>query len=197
MTRDPGAASVVVLTGLSGTSIIGAAAASTDPAQPILWTAAGLGALAAIYRLLHIGEIGRGLLHFLRDYNGEPARPGQDARPGLPERIAKIERQTHEIKGRDAQLVVALDQVVEESRTVGGKVDRIDGRIGLLDGRVTDHRRRNDEQASLLREELERRANDLERRLEERNRAVDEKLERLSKDVRRNYPDPPGAGDEP
>ena len=37
---------------------------------------------------------GRKLMHFIDDVAGEPARPGFEARPGLMERVARIE---HEI----------------------------------------------------------------------------------------------------
>lgn len=156
-----------------------------SPAEPLIWIAGALTALGVIYRFLHVGEIVRGILNFLRDYNGEPARPGVPARPGLPDRIAKIESQTHEIKGRDAQLVVALEQLASSANENGLKIDRLDERVINLDERVTDHRRRNEEQVRVLRDELERRATDLEQQLSARNDVVDRRLAGISDDLLR------------
>lgn len=181
-----------VLLGTTAAVTVGAAASqhAGSPFQPILWTAGILTALGVIYKALHIGEVLRDLRSlarlsklqetFLADWNGEPARPGADARPGLPDRIAKIEKQTHEIKGRDAQLVVALEVLADSARDNGAKIDRLDERVIGLDERVTDHRRRNDATAELLRVELERRAAELAVRLDEHNQQVDDRLAGIS-----------------
>jgi hypothetical protein len=160
-------------------------AETAGPLQPVLWTAGVLTAVGVIYRFFHVGEIVRGILNFLRDYHGEPARPGVEARPGLPERLARIESQTGEIKGRDLQLLTELKRLARSADDNGEKIDRLDERVITLDERVTDHRRRNEEQAAVLRAELERRATELEARLQERNSNLDARLDRISDDLLR------------
>lgn len=50
------------------------------------------------YKLRKLSEP---LSNFLRDWNGEPARPGVPERPGVMARIARIENQTRDIVARD------------------------------------------------------------------------------------------------
>lgn len=176
---------MTVLGGLTSTAFAAAIAHATNPAEPILWTAAVLTALGVIYRLLHLGEIVRGLLLIVRQWHGEKGAPGIPARMSIPEIIDYQSKQLHEIKGRDAQLVVALEQLAQSANDNGVKIDRLDERVIGLDERVTDHRRRNEDQARVLREELERRAADLEAKLLQRNEVVDARLADLSDDLLR------------
>lgn len=158
------------------TSVAAATSEMPSPGATVLWLAGLLAAIASIYKLLHLGEMFRGTRNFLADYNGEPQRPGFEGRKGLPERITSIEQHMNEVKGAMPSLAQALSDLAETSTSNGEKIDK-------LDQRVTDHRRRNDEQATLLRTELERRARELESRTDQRNAEVDGKLERLANDL--------------
>jgi predicted acylesterase/phospholipase RssA len=59
-------------------------------------TILSIGAICAA--IAAIGLVARGIYRFLRrvdafltDWNGEPARPGREARPSMPERVARVE----------------------------------------------------------------------------------------------------------
>jgi len=55
--------------------------------------ATGLGLLALIGKVVRwMLRTWKRITDFLDDWNGEPARPGVEARPGFPERIARLER---------------------------------------------------------------------------------------------------------
>lgn len=75
-------------------------------------------------------------LAFFREWNGEPARPGHEAVPSVPEQLATLDQRTRRI----------------ELATTSN-----DDKLSRLDARVTDHRRRNELQISALRTEIERR----------------------------------------
>lgn len=54
--------------------------------------AAGLGLLALIGKVVRwMLRTWKRITDFLDDWNGEPPRPGVDARPGFPDRIASLE----------------------------------------------------------------------------------------------------------
>lgn len=115
-------------------------------------------AVAATWRSMGLGSLLRGTRLFLLDWFGEPARPGVEARPSFPERMADVERRVatvdertgqlnHEMRGeltsRLTMLAFTVDQLHVHST---GTTDRLQA----LDARVSDHRRRNDEQIRLL-----------------------------------------------
>jgi hypothetical protein len=182
--------SVYVATGVG--TVAATAAQSLDPTAALLWTAAVCGALAAIWRFFGITNAWRAWRArvirqrtFYLDWYGEPARPGVEPRPGVPEQVAYLGKQMHEIKGRDTQLAEGLQELTRWSRENGQKLDRLDERVIAADTRITDHRRRNEEQARVLRDDLEARANALEMSLEARNRKVDERLDTISDDLLR------------
>lgn len=55
--------------------------------------AGGFGLLVMIGRAVGwVLRTWKRLTDFLDDWNGEPARPGVEARPGFPERIARLEK---------------------------------------------------------------------------------------------------------
>ncbi|GIH70355.1 hypothetical protein [Sphaerimonospora thailandensis] len=57
------------------------------------------GALTLVWKGLRFGmRIYRRIEKFLDDWQGEPARPGVEARPGFPERIAALEAESAEVK---------------------------------------------------------------------------------------------------
>jgi hypothetical protein len=65
----------------------------TDPGALVIYTGAVLAALAGIGRwiVLPSFRLARAIWHFLEGWNGEPARDGQPAVPGLLERVHRIE----------------------------------------------------------------------------------------------------------
>ena len=100
--------------------------------QWILAAAGGIvvlaAALASIAKL--IGVVDRGMKRanqFLDDWGGEPARPGYAARPGMPERLERIEtsqaRTEIRLDNVEAQLTPANGAV---SGTLRDTVDRIE-----------------------------------------------------------------------
>ncbi|MEU1883442.1 hypothetical protein ABZ470_39565 [Streptosporangium sp. NPDC020072] len=65
------------------------------------------GASALVWRGLRLAaRKTRRLTHFLDDWQGEPARPGVEARPGIPERLQKIESELRRNSGTSLRDVV-------------------------------------------------------------------------------------------
>jgi hypothetical protein len=66
--------------------------------QVLVWVGSAVGAVTVVLTAWRVvikpiaGAVRR-VVHFLDDWFGEPARPGQEARPGIPDRIAAIEHQ--------------------------------------------------------------------------------------------------------
>lgn len=167
---SPFAEAALIATGVG--TVIGAVTADGMAQAPtatavLLWAAGVVTAVGVLWKFFHVGEILKGTRNFLKDYNGEPARPGAEARPGLPERLAKIEHHTHETKAAFPAMVVALDELQRWATENGARIDAVNDRI-------TEHRRRNEDQAILLRKALD-----------ERNAAVDARLDHLSEDLLR------------
>lgn len=144
----------------------------------IVGAAVFVSALAVLYRSFRIGELRKGTRDFLRDWAGDPSRPGVDAVPSFPERMAAIEKRTMQLERNSgksladtvhnvARDVKHLDEGVNDLRNKakdsGDAIQSVDQRIGSLDERVSDHRRRNDLQAEQLRAYLEQRLNDAEK----------------------------------
>lgn len=62
--------------------------------QIILVTAAVVAAVKILWNpVRNAAEVIRQFLQFLEDWRGEPPRPGFDGRPGIPERLARVERE--------------------------------------------------------------------------------------------------------
>lgn len=176
----------IILSGSAAAGVVVAATSSlSHSGTMIVWAAGVLAALGVIYKAIHLGPAIRKAKDFARSWFGEPAAPGVEARPGLPETVAKMAAHIHEIKGRDATIAQFLQDISEKMTENGLKVDRIDERVLHLDERVTDHRRRNEEQATLLRADLERRARELENARLERDQVVDERFDHISDDLLR------------
>lgn len=182
-----GTSTLFATASLSGLAGIGVAAAKSvtgsSATDVVILVAAVLTALGVIARMLHLPELRRGTRDFLRTWNGEAKRPGVEAVPGIPEQMADtranlttLTADMHQIKGAMPSLAQALTDLAGTTNTNGQKID-------MLEKRQSDHRQRNDEQAALLRMELDRRAEALERKLEARNRDVDTKLDGLAEDV--------------
>jgi hypothetical protein len=186
VTPSVGAVTVV----LAGTAATISEVSSNGPAS-ILWLAGLIGALAFLWRTLFRKGFRRSR-EFFRAWFGEPEAPGVDRRPGLPETVAQMAGQVHEIRARDDQVLAFMKEIAGQLTDNGRKTDaldlkveRVDTRVIGLDQRVTDHRRRNDETARLMREELLRRAAEVEEKLNVHNEAVDERLEHISEDLLR------------
>lgn len=128
-----------------------------DAFQALLAAAAVVTALGVLWRWLHMGELLRGTRLFLLDWFGQPERPGAEAVPGFPERMSSVEKRTAdladdfrgELTTRLTQLAFTVDRTHDHLTTTANDVQR-------LDARVSDHRRRNDEQIQLLREAITR-----------------------------------------
>lgn len=61
----------------------------------------------------------RNLRDFLEDWRGEPARPGKDARPGIPERMQSIEQTQANL----SEAVGAVRKQVENSHSINLRDD--------------------------------------------------------------------------
>lgn len=116
-----------------------------------------LGAVAAAWRTLSLGPLLKGTRLFLLDWFGEPARPGVDARPSFPERMATVESRTkalnHDLRDDLGGRLALLTEMVEASSHASKQVAE---ELKEVNGRVTEHRRRNDDQIRLLREAVAR-----------------------------------------
>lgn len=115
-------------------------------------------ALGVLWRATRPGRRLAGAVgDFLSDWNGEPGRPGRPATPPFPERLSRIEAQLVELP----PLAVGVEQLHNALAATSGRVASLDDRLALIDRRVTDHRRRNDRQVELLRQEVELRLGQL------------------------------------
>lgn len=130
------------------------------PAELLGYTGAGAGTialLATFWRRLHISELLKGLREFLEDWRGEPARPGRDEIKPFPVRMTALERRAadldHRVRGEVSSRLTLIQETVDESRAQGASNHEA---LIRLDSRVTDHRRRNEEQIKLLQEAIAR-----------------------------------------
>jgi hypothetical protein len=147
----------------------------SQAAQLIAAAAALVTALGVLWRWAHVGELLGGVFtlaklaqlqrSFLVDWNGEPARPGVEARPSFPERMTSVEdkaelvdRRTaelnHELRGELVSRLVLLHDGQERLHDHNSEHAAA---LARLDARVTDHRRRNELQVEQLRVEVDRR----------------------------------------
>lgn len=123
-----------------------------------------LAAVAAAWRSMGLGSLLRGTRLFLLDWFGEPARPGVDARPSFPERMAEVEANARRVDQRTSELNHEMrGELTSRLTLLAFTVDQLHqhttattDRLSALDTRVSDHRRRNDEQIELLRQAVER-----------------------------------------
>lgn len=138
-------------------------------ADALLAAAAVVTALGVLWRSTRPARrLSRSLRAFVEDWNGEPARPGRQATHPIPERLARIELQLVDVP----QLAVGLEALHSQARATAARVVSVDERLGLLDRRVTDHRRRNDRQIELLRAEVELRLGQLSAMQQGRQRVL-------------------------
>lgn len=127
-------------------------------ADGLLAAAAVVTAVGVLWRSTRPARrLAKALRLFVEDWNGEPARPGRTATHPIPERLSRIELQLVDLP----QLTVGMEQLHTQARATAARVVSVDERLGLLDRRVTDHRRRNDRQIDLLRAEVELRLSQL------------------------------------
>lgn len=90
--------------------------------------AGGLGLLGIVRRAVRwmLRTIKR-VQNFLDDWNGEPARPGVEARPGFPDRLAALEVE-----------VAAVKRIV--SNGLSGNIADIQARVSRLEERLNGGR---------------------------------------------------------
>ena len=118
--------------------------------------------LGLVDRRLGIGDRRKRFRLFLLDWSGEPARPGRDALPSFPERMAKLELRTAQLQhdfatettGRLVLLAEDLVQIKEAASLNGDALARMDFRLNGVERRITDHQKRNQRQIAALRDEL-------------------------------------------
>lgn len=115
----------------------------------LVLAAAVVGALGVLLRALRLPELTRHLRLFLLDWLGEPERPGLPARPSFPERMGDVEAAARESSSR-------LLTLQDTTAALFAQVERSSDQLRRLDERVTEHRRRNEEQVALLREAVNR-----------------------------------------
>ena len=77
------------------------------------------GACWAVVKFIHR------VVHFLDDWQGEEARPGQDRRPGMMERLAIVEERTEQLQRNGgssvADAIERIERIVRDSaRAEGG-----------------------------------------------------------------------------
>lgn len=85
-----------------------------------------IGLLALILRSLRQGI--RKLSTMLDDWHGEPARPGFDGRPGMPQRVNDLEVDMRAVKGEMVGVKRGLGRLLLDSGLPGPDVE------GLLEG---------------------------------------------------------------
>lgn len=98
------------------------------------WAAAGAVLGVIVTALTLAGTIGRPLRRlsrqndeFREDWYGLPARPGRDAVPGVPERLARLEASTN---GRDGQTAAAVAALREDMHLTLARVEnRLDDHL--------------------------------------------------------------------
>jgi hypothetical protein len=131
---------------------------SGDVTAQLLAAAAAITALGVLWTATRpVRRLAAAVRAFLEDWNGEPARPGRAATDPFPERLARIELQLVDVPA----LTAGVEQLSVQLSSTGARVASLDDRLGLIDRRVADHRRRNDRQIELLRAEVELRLGQL------------------------------------
>lgn len=173
------------------------AAAQQTVSDRILWAAGIVTALGVLWKVFapyaakmgRLAELADVQASFLQDWNGEPARPGVDARPGLPETVAiikqdltRVNEQMHEVRGVFPTMAAGFDELKAMATENSHSIEQVKGEVAQLRNRVSDHSNRNVQQAAVLRQELEDRARTLEAKLDARNADVDAQLSGLAAD---------------
>lgn len=147
--------------------------------------AAAVAGVAAAVRALGLPKLAQGTRRFLDDWFGEPARPGHDGTPSFPERMAEVERRAasveHFVRGDTS---ARLQLIALDVKTSQDQASKNHDALMEVNERVTEHRRRNDEQIELLRSAVAAQSANLD----EVRRSVDEV--RRSTLRNRQEPDP-------
>lgn len=108
------------------------------------WATANWGALgfatvivaAVAMVVVKIWPLLRKLGHFLDDVAGEPARPGVEARPGLMERLARIEHEVFPNSG--GSLRDRVDHTADQLAEVGTAVQTVSHQVEEVAKRLND-----------------------------------------------------------
>ena len=108
------------------------------------WLTANWGALgfaivivaAVAMMAVKLWPLFRKLGHFLDDVAGEPARPGVEARPGLMERLARIEHEVFQNSG--SSLRDRVDQTAQQVTEVSAAVQTVSYQLEEVAKRLDD-----------------------------------------------------------
>lgn len=122
-------------------------------AQLVVVVATVTTALGVLVRQLKLAQLLTETRTFLRDWLGTPDRDGVSGVPSFPARMAAVEHGAEQLREQlrdtlDARLTALAFTVDATHQAAVSNAER----MAVLDARVTDHRRRNDEQVGLLRE---------------------------------------------
>ena len=111
----------------------------------IIMIATVLGAITAI--ILFAGKLVKFIkkvIHFLDDFLGEEERPGQEARPGLSERLTKMEDCMGTVKEqmdciKDDVEAIKTEMHPNSGTTIRDSLNRIETKVQVLDEKLLDH----------------------------------------------------------
>ena len=113
--------------------------------ETIIMIATLLGAITAI--ILFAGKLVKFIkkvVHFLDDFIGEEERPGQERRPGLSERLSKMEdcmgtvkEQMNSIK--DDVEAIKIEMHPNSGTTIRDSLNRIETKVQILDEKLIEH----------------------------------------------------------
>jgi archaellum component FlaC len=111
----------------------------------IVMLATVLGAITAI--ILFAGKLIKFIkkvIHFLDDFLGEEERPGQEARPGLSERLTKMEDCMGTVKEQMDSIKEDVESIKVEMHpnsgtTIRDSLNRIETKVQVLDQKLIEH----------------------------------------------------------
>jgi archaellum component FlaC len=111
----------------------------------IVMLATVLGAITAI--ILFAGKLIKFIkkvIHFLDDFLGEEERPGQEARPGLSERLTKMEDCMGTVKEQMDSIKNDVESIKTEMHpnsgtTIRDSLNRIEKRVNDVEEKIIDH----------------------------------------------------------
>ena len=111
-----------------------------------VWTAViwGIAIVVAFPVVRKVWKLLKRLADFLDDVNGEDARPGVPARPGLMERVMRIEHEMFPNSGKSLRdqtnrMEQKLDRDNARIEELGDQVDGLGTQVDGLTGRLEEH----------------------------------------------------------
>lgn len=111
----------------------------------IIMIATVLGAITAI--ILFAGKLVKFIkkvIHFLDDFLGEEERPGQEARPGLSERLTNMEDCMGLVKEQMGSIkedveAIKIEMHPNSGTTIRDALNRIEKRVNDVEEKIIDH----------------------------------------------------------